>query len=642
MDADTQSILIVEDETIVALELKFQLRDMGYAVTEIVTSGEEAIKAVDRHPVNLILMDVRLQGLVDGIDAALAIRRDHDIPVIFLTSHSDTDTVQRAARSAPYGYLTKPYQLKELRAGIEVALTKARMERQLRQADRWFAHTLQCVADGVIVTDLDARVRFVNPAAERLTGWAIDEALGQEVGAIVRFQASVRPAITGVAPGLHDDATALVRAVLHNGRPVPVAHALGLLSRSGTEKPVDETAAPVDDDKGKRLGAVLVLRDAAERVAREALLRASEARFRNAFDFAPLGMALVSMAGEIIQANDALCRLLGTGREQLSRANQAELTVEADRDHEARRLRELASAPGGVVQFEKCYLRPAGQEPVCTLVSVSLMQDDGQSTCYLYQVHDLTEQNLAAQHLAALADERMRRVASELANTSKTEFLSRVSHEMRTPLNAVIGFAQLLQLQAASDPPRIHTYAEHIRAAGEHLLALVTDLLDLNQVAQGGLKLVLEPVNLSAVVSDVLRWLQGQAQVHGIELVTSMPRELVVLADARRLRQVLLNLGSNAVKYNRQGGRVTISAALLSTGRVTLSVKDGGIGMTPEQLDRLFQPFERLGAERTKVPGTGLGLVIARSLMAEMHGLLAVQSTPRGGTTVTIELQASA
>ena len=211
---------------------------------------------------------------------------------------------------------------------------------------------------------------------------------------------------------------------------------------------------------------------------------------------------------------------------------------------------------------------------------------------------------------------------------------------MRTPLNAVLGFAQLLQLHKATlDLTQLHGYAGHIRAAGQHLLALVTDLLDLNRVAQGTLKLSLAPVQLLAVVQEALTLLQATASEHGIALEVHVPADWVVNADELRLRQVLLNVASNAVKYSLQGGSVSISAGPGEPGFVALVVQDQGIGMTTEQLGRLFQPFERLGAERTKVPGTGLGLVIARSMVGEMGGSLTLTSAPRQGTTVTLQLK---
>lgn len=629
---DRPGILIVEDEAIVALDLKQGLQELGYEVTGIAASGEQALRSFDERPPQLVLMDVRLQGTMDGIAAAEAIRQRGAVPLIFLTSHSDDDTVQRAARTAPYGYLTKPYQIRELRAGIEVALTKARMERQLREADRWFAHTLQCVSDGVVVTDLAAKVRFMNPAAEALTGWSLEDAVGRDVGEVVRLCPG------GAESADAADSARRVSEVLRKGRLAPVAYARPLMHRSGDLRIIDETAGPVDDDAGRRLGAVLVLRDATRRVAQEAQLRASEARFRNAFDFAPLGMALVSFAGDFIQVNDAMCQLLGRSREEVQARTHVDLTHPDDRDHEVLRLHELSVTAAGVVQFEKRYLRAADAAPVWALVSVSRLHDGGQASCHLYQVHDLTEQKLAAEHLATLAEERLRREASELASAAKSEFLSRVSHEMRTPLNAVMGFAQLLELQQGqSASANVGKYARQIHTAGKHLLDLVTDLLDLNRAAQGTLHLDALPVRVSKAIDETLDLLRGQAEIHGISLHAQLPSSLWVLADARRLRQVLLNIGSNAIKYNRQGGSVVWEASE-AQGRVTLRIEDHGIGMTPEQLERLFQPFDRLGAERSKIPGTGLGLVISRSLVTEMGGTLTVESVSRAGTAVIIAL----
>jgi len=623
-----QTVLIVEDESVVALDLKLQLTKLGYGVAGIAGSGDEAIRlAGSSHP-GIILMDVRLHGETDGIQAAESIRRQHDIPIIFLTSHSDDETVRRAALTAPYGYLTKPFQIKELRAGIEVALAKARMERQLREADQWFAHTLRCVADGVILTDLEGRVRFVNPVAERLTGWRLDDATGHDLADVVRLQTDLpHPSRASLAQveAVRDPA-AIVRRALEAGRPVPVQHAVRLVALDGVTTVVDETAGPVDDAKGKRLGAVLVLRDASERVAQEALLRASEERFRGAFDHAPLGMALVSFGGDFLQVNAALCLLLGTDAEALKRSPYGALATDDEAEHEARRLTELIRSPQGVVQFERQYRRLDGGPPVPTLVSVSMMREGDLPTCHLYQVHDLTEQKKAAEHLA------------ELASKAKSEFLSRASHEMRTPLNAVIGFAQLLEFQQGSDPEKSMTYAKHIRTAGEHLLRLVTDVLDLNSASQGTLRMTPAPVELADAITEAAQLLDPLSTSHGIDVRTAAPRGLVAIADLVRLRQVLLNLGSNAIKYNRQGGTVLFKADRLPTGRIRVVVEDTGIGMTPEQLDRLYQPFDRLGQERTKIPGVGLGLVIAKGLVAEMGGGMEVSSQPRKGTVVTLDL----
>jgi PAS domain S-box-containing protein len=638
------SILIVEDEAIVALDLKQQLVGLGYEIVGMASSGEQAMELVAKRTPGLLLMDVRLQGDLDGIEVAEAILRDHHVPVIFLTSHSDDETVRRAALTAPYGYLTKPFQLRELRAGIEVALTKAGMERQLKEADRWFANTLQCVSDGVIVTDQDARIRFVNPAAEKLIGWSLEECQGRDVSDIVRIAAVPRIPDSTPTTGTtsrYDEPNSIVRSVLKLGRPTPVAHALKLTARGGVPRLVDETVGPIDDDSGGRLGAVVVLRDASARVAQEGQLRQSEERFRSAFDNAPLGMILVSLSGAVLQVNDALGRMLGTPAEELKRLDHDALIVEADREHEAQRLAELLNAGRGVVQYEKRYVRGGGMDPLWTLVSVSLLHESERPTCYLFQVHDLTEQKRAAEQLAELAAERMKRQASDLAAAAKGEFLSRVSHEMRTPLNAVIGFASLLKLQGSADDKRIETYAHHIQAAGEHLLVMVTDLLELNGGSDGTLQMKPQATGLAAAADEVLLLLEPLSRAHGISVRSSIGVDLIVVADPVRLRQVVLNIVSNAIKYNRQGGCVDLRAEMRTPGRILLGIEDHGIGMTPSQLDRLFQPFDRLGQERTKIPGTGLGLVIAKAIVAQMDGSLRVVSEPRVGTTVSVELPAA-
>jgi PAS domain S-box-containing protein len=628
------SILVVEDEAVVALDLKLLLQEFGHVVTGIAASGREALEMAARVRPDLVLMDVRLQGPMDGIGAAERLREWQDLPVIFLTSHSDDDTVRRAARVGAYGYLTKPFQPRELRAGIEVALTKARMERQLRDADRWFAQTLRCVTDGVLVTEAGGRLRFMNLAAERLTGWVSDQAAGRPISEVVNLAAG--------REGLAPDAAADVQQVLLERRPTAVRHGVGLLDRAGRSIAVDLVTGPVDGEDGRPLGAVVVLRDATDRLVQESQLRSSEARFRASFDHAPLGMALVSRAGELLQVNDAFCRLLGAPASVLRGLDQALLSPLDDRAHEAERLHALDAAPGGVVQFEKSYQRLPDGLRVPVLVSVSLVSGGDDPACRLYQVHDLTQQKQAAEQLAALAEERMKREAIELAGASKNEFLARVSHEMRTPLNAVLGFAQLMQLSAvAADPDKASSYAGQIRAAGEHLLGLVSDLLDLNQAADGQLRLDLRPLALGRAVEEVLALVGSAAAAQEVTVVSDVPATLRAMADEQRLRQVLLNLVSNAVKYNRPGGSVRIEARPDDAGSIVLTVQDSGPGMTAAQMDRLFQPFDRLGAERTRVPGTGLGLVISRGLIQAMGGSLVLESTPQVGTRALLTIPAA-
>ncbi len=237
---------------------------------------------------------------------------------------------------------------------------------------------------------------------------------------------------------------------------------------------------------------------------------------------------------------------------------------------------------------------------------------------------------------------RLDKEAAERASAAKTEFLSRVSHELRTPLNAVLGFAQLLITDHRSPlDPTQHQRVEHIRRAGTHLLALVDDMLDLVTIESGEDKLDKRSVDLAAVLEDSRRWVTPQAKAAGVAIVLKSAHANV-RADARRLRQVLANLLSNAVKYNRPEGTVTLSLVSQPDERWrVLSVRDTGRGLSQEQLARMFEPFNRLGAEHEGIPGTGIGLNIARRLLERMGGRLEVNSTPGEGSDFRVWLPAA-
>jgi CheY-like chemotaxis protein len=213
-----------------------------------------------------------------------------------------------------------------------------------------------------------------------------------------------------------------------------------------------------------------------------------------------------------------------------------------------------------------------------------------------------------------------------------------MSHEMRTPLNAVIGFTQLLRLQPDSGPGKVAEYADHVLRASEHLLALINEVLDLQRVEEGRLALQPAAVELAPFVENALDLMRPMAQRQGIALACQVPAGAWAWCDPRPLRQVLVNVISNAVKYNRAGGWVCVSLLAAPRGRVVLGVEDTGSGLSDDQLVRLFQPFERLGHESSEIEGSGLGLVIARSLAIEMGGQLTLSSVKDAGTLARIEL----
>jgi PAS domain S-box-containing protein len=301
------SILIVEDEAIVAADLANKLQQSGYRVAGSVASGEEAVALVRQQPPDLVLMDLRLAGAMDGIAAAEAIRRECDLPVVFLTAHSDTATLDRAKLAEPFGYIIKPFEERELRTSIEMALYKHQADRQVREQREWFRVTLASIGDAVIACDTESRITFLNPVAETLTGWTTEEVLSQPI------QRVFRPINEQTRQPCDDP----VAHVLREGRPVALANHTALITSDGREVPIEDSAAPILDAAGRVIGAVLVFHDVTEkRRAEEALATAHQWRLRI---LESIGEGFFALDGEhrVTFINERGAQLLGKSRAEL-------------------------------------------------------------------------------------------------------------------------------------------------------------------------------------------------------------------------------------------------------------------------------------------------------------------------------------
>lgn len=251
---DARSILIVEDERIVAMDIQQTLNDLGYDAAAVASSADEAMACAEARRPELVLMDIRINGPRDGIETAEALKQIFDVPVVFLTAHADESTLQRAKSTAPHGYLLKPIKAAELRSVVEVSLFRHDMERRQRERDRWFAATLESIADAVVTVGLDGRVTFMNPVAAALTGVPAESGVGRDVSDVVRLASVPGPAELPVLRALRQrEVVAVAEAQLVN-----VATGDALL--------IVDTAAPVVDVRSRQmLGAVMVFRDVTER-----------------------------------------------------------------------------------------------------------------------------------------------------------------------------------------------------------------------------------------------------------------------------------------------------------------------------------------------------------------------------------------
>ena len=282
---------MVEDDRVVARDITQQLQAMGYTIAGVTASGEQAIQIVVDTAPQLVLMDIRLEGPIDGIDAAKQIRDSCDIPIVFLTAYSDEETVKRATLTEPFGYLLKPFEDSQLRTIIEMALYKHGAEQKLRASERRFATTLSSIGDAVIATDAQVRITFMNRVAQALTGWSEQEAKGQPLPSVFRI-------VNEQTREIVDDPAA---KVLRLGTVVGLANHTVLLARDGRELPIDDCGAPIVDDGDRIVGTVIVFRDITEKRKVEAALGKVHAELARVTRMVTIGQLTASIANEINQ-----------------------------------------------------------------------------------------------------------------------------------------------------------------------------------------------------------------------------------------------------------------------------------------------------------------------------------------------------
>lgn len=354
------------------------------------------------------------------------------------------------------------------------------------------------------------------------------------------------------------------------------------------------------------------------------------------FELAPAPLLLLDRHGRIARANDEAARFLGLSEGEILERPFEELIDKADRT--AFEIRQSAAhTAGSNVSVLDLHLRARGG--AASLTRLKLRALPGGEGALLVSLHDLAAQKTIEAELARAAE------AAEERNRQKTSFLSAVSHEMRTPLNAIIGFSEFMR-DGRLGPIGNEKYAGYVNdilASGQHLLSLVNDLLDISKIEAGRLDLAFAPVDVAAVIEQCLRIMAPQAEKKGIVLAGSFPRTLPkVMADARSVRQIVLNLLSNAVKFTPGTGRVVARAAFDPARGVAIEIEDTGIGMSEEELKAALEPFRQVhGRAANDEPGTGLGLPLAKALAEANHAVFRIESVRDKGTRAEIVFPAS-
>jgi PAS domain S-box-containing protein len=489
-------------------------------------------------------------------------------------------------------------------------------------SEQSYRQLLDTAPDAMIVVDAGGVIVFANRQTEAVFGYTHEELLGQGLDGLVpeRFRA------THVQH---------IRRFFAHSTTRPMGSGLELfgLRKDCTEIPIEVSLSPVRLASG--LSVCAAIRDITERKKIEAEAKLNAHRLAGAVETIQDAFALFDACDRLALCNSVYRALLGErisgaliGRkyEELLDAWMTDLDFGTDEERAHFRAERLAARS-----------HPKGGFDVRTRDGRHLRVMDRRTLegGVVKTIWDLTSDMRLAEELRAA------QVLAEAASTAKSEFLSSMSHELRTPLNAILGFAQLLERDKKEPLSMRHKErVGQILRGGEHLLRLIDDILDLSGIEAGRVSLSTEPVSIREVLEEVKATLETSAESARIALyLAALPSGMpMVNADRTRFAQIVMNFGSNAIKYNRPGGTVTLGASMPNAGKLRVTVEDTGLGIPVHKQDRLFQPFQRAGQETGPIEGTGIGLAITKRLAELMGGGVGFRSEPGEGSTFWVEL----
>jgi PAS domain S-box-containing protein len=425
----------------------------------------------------------------------------------------------------------------------------------------------------------------------------------------------------------------------------PVEQEFRFRGPAGTQRWVSERVSPIVDDDGLVRRVAGVFTDITDRKASDAALRNSEERLDQLARSTEVGF-FVREQSRMLYMNSGLFRILALDPDKPNPTMPGIMSMIHPADRELSATATAGADRDESTQVELRIIRPDGEIRWIRQTNDPVTTVHGDPIRVAGTVTDITERKVAEEITriaqldarAAQLEARAAQLDAERANTSKDEFLSKISHELRTPLNAVIGFTQLLELDELT--PAQDDAVGHILRGGRHLLSMINDVLDISVIESDRIDLALEPVSICDLVRDTIGLMGPLAAARGIDIELdcgSAGGIAFVLADRRRVKQVLLNLLSNAIKYNRQNGRIDISLTTVDGNSIGVAITDTGLGINTEDLPRLFNPFDRLD-QPSDIEGTGLGLALSLRLTRLMNGNLQVRSTPGTGSTFLMTL----
>jgi PAS domain S-box-containing protein len=489
-----------------------------------------------------------------------------------------------------------------------------------------------------IATDEKGVIQLFNVGAERMLGYSAAEVVNRITPAdisdprevIARAQALSTELATPITPGFE-------ALVFKASRGIEDIYELTYIRKDGSRFPAIVSVTALRDAQETIIGYLLIGTDNSARKRIEEQLRWTEESFRlmveSVTDYA---IVMLDPDGRVVSWNAGAQRIIGYSAEEIVDEHLSRFYLDADVESgKPQRDLDVATAEGRC-QAEGWRTRKDGSRFWANVVTTAIRDQAGTLRGFAKLTRDLTERRQVE------ADLTNAKAAAETANLAKSDFLSGMSHELRTPLNAILGFGQLMESDSPPPSPAQKASIEQILHAGWYLLDLINEILDLALIESGKLSLSPEPMSLRDVMLECTTMIEPQATKRGIHMTfPEFDSPYFIDADRTRVKQILINLFSNAIKYNKEGGTVVVGCTASSRDRIRVTVTDSGAGLPPDKLVQLFQPFNRLG-QQANIEGTGIGLVVTKRLVELMGGAIGVKSTVGTGSVFWFELVSTA
>jgi PAS domain S-box-containing protein len=566
-------ILIVEDEVIVARNIEKRLISSGYKVAGIASSAEEAIELAASLKPDLVLMDIKLKGKMDGIDAAKAIRNSYRLPIIYLTSYADEETFQRAKITEPFGYLIKPFELKELNRSVEMALYKNKINNELLENQQRYEIAVYAGKTGVWEFWPNEKKYFSDKNLKALYGFNEDELSDNldDWSALV-YEEDRAELDEKFRKFLESSESEFLVEHRINKKDGSIGWVIdrGILFQPDSEKPLRFIGTTTDITESKNAELALVK---------------SEERFRNVFESSGIGMALLGLDGNFTKVNKSFCEMLGYSYNELLEMNMRDINHPGDIDKSMNIKYEMINGKSnGSRNVEKRYLHRYAEE-------------------------------------------------LNITNQSKDKFFSIISHDLRSPFNALLGITEYMtQYYKDMSPDEVKDSVNNIYRSSKKLYSLILNLLEWSRLHTGRMEVEKTILNLNEVGKEVVNLLNENASAKKIDLINNINEDINVTADNYMIDTILRNLISNSIKFTKPGGHILLSA--VQKGNLAeVSVEDNGIGISEENQEKIFRidaQYRRDGTANEK--GTGLGLILCKEFVDKNNGTIRIESKENEGS----------